>query len=123
MGKPTPRKSDGLFKFPDPSGLSALEQFEQNWEFYEANIREVEKQYGGTLVRDKKLSGRILRTMQIEAMARGGQIGREIELGDFPAEQFIAVPIVFEVSAPGGATINAKKWYFIRRSKLFRGAH
>ncbi|MFH1738308.1 MAG: hypothetical protein ABIH23_04825 [bacterium] len=114
-----PRKGSELFKFPDATGLSALEVMEQNEEFYEENIREVEAQYGGTFVRDKQLAHRLLQTMQIEASMRGGVVSRQLHLVDFPAEEFVAVPIVFEVKMPIGDPLQSKRWYFIRRPRLF----
>lgn len=115
------RNQTDLFKFPDPSGLSATEAIEQNWEFYEANVREIEAQYGGTFVRDKTLAHRLIQTMQLEASLRDGTVSRQITLSDFPAEEFVAVPIVFVVKMPVGDAIQAKRWYFVRRPKVFSG--
>ena len=115
----SPRKGTDLFKFPDPSGLSALEMIEQNREFYESNIREVEAQYGGEFVRSKEMTKRLLAVMQQESAMRNGTVSRQISLPDFPAEEFVAIPIVFDVKIPGGGSLKSKKWYFVHRSRLF----
>ena len=87
----------------------------ENEELYHSQIAELEREYGGKLVKDKVLH-QLLTMQAIRHKTKTGEYPDTIRPPEFPAEEFIPIQVTFTVAFLG---LDLPRWYFIRRAKIF----
>ena len=118
MTDKTPRLIDlETAKRPDvitPETIQVL--IEENEHLYIEQVRELGKQYGGELVTKRETYNGLMLNLRNYIKRSGGKLPDVLRPANMPMVEFIPVRLSFRLKMLG---IDADRWYFFSRSRIF----